>query len=135
NIIKDNNLDGDQAVIPKPVILSPGEVFETVVNLDWYFASRTIEESETSGIYEVYSQYQDLRSNNVKLDIMAPEGVDEELYEKTSKTNKLPILAHESWELQSLVEEYSSSNMLLSYIMFFSFQCRANRTALDFFII
>ncbi len=100
--------DGDQ-IEPKPIILAPGEVFETVINLDWYFASRPIEENEVSGVYEVTAQYQNLKSNKVKLDIMAPEGIDRLLYEKTSKTRKLPVIPSESNELQNLLEEYPSS--------------------------
>lgn len=102
---------GDYAGKPKPVVLAPGEIFETVIHMGWHFASRTIEESETSGIYEVSAQYLDLKSNIVKFDLIAPEGVDKMLYERTFRTFKFrsPSILSEFQELQNLLEEYPSS--------------------------
>lgn len=93
------------------LVLKRNENFETLVNLDWFFAARQIEDYYSNEIYEISASYQGIESNQIRIEFRPPQSDDEEVFNKTFKLYGYYISVSENnlSELLDLLSRYPTS--------------------------
>lgn len=96
---------------PDSLKLLPGGSYEKVMTLNKTSTKLLIDDINETGIYIINATYQDLVSNELKLPVTVPAGIDKELYDQTYGKLFAQNISEEErvYKLEDLLKKYPAT--------------------------